>query len=64
MVLKVLSSVVTFGFARAMSCNTMVLRSIKGTLLYMIPELIRKQPYNYTVNVLNLSVAARPGDNR
>ncbi len=28
-----------FGFARAMSNNTVVLHSIKGTPLYMAPEL-------------------------
>ncbi len=30
-----------FGFARAMSTNTMVLTSIKGTPLYMAPELVQ-----------------------
>ena len=40
-----------FGFARAMSCNTMVLTSIKGTPLYMAPELVQEQPYNHTVSV-------------
>lgn len=39
-----------FGFARAMSCNTMVLTSIKGTPLYMAPELVQEQPYNHTVS--------------
>ena len=29
-----------FGFARAMSTNTQVLHSIKGTPLYMAPELV------------------------
>lgn len=38
-----------FGFARAMSSNTMVLTSIKGTPLYMAPELVQEQPYNHTV---------------
>ena len=41
-----------FGFARAMSCNTMVLTSIKGTPLYMAPELVQEQPYNHTVGCL------------
>ena len=35
-----------FGFARAMSRNTMVLTSIKGTPLYMAPELVQEQPYD------------------
>lgn len=39
-----------FGFARAMSTNTMVLTSIKGTPLYMAPELVQEQPYNHTVS--------------
>lgn len=38
-----------FGFARAMSCNTMMVTSIKGTPLYMAPELVQEQPYNHTV---------------
>jgi serine/threonine protein kinase len=45
-----------FGFARAMSCSTMVLTSIKGTPLYMAPELVQEQPYNHTA-----SAARAPG---
>lgn len=48
-----------FGFARAMSCNTMVLTSIKGTPLYMAPELVQEQPYNHTVGCLHLTGADR-----
>lgn len=44
-----------FGFARAMSTNTMVLTSIKGTPLYMAPELVQEQPYNHTVGQTALS---------
>lgn len=35
-------------FARAMSVNTMVLTSIKGTPLYMSPELVQEKPYDHT----------------
>lgn len=45
-----------FGFARAMSNNTVVLRSIKGTPLYMAPELVREQPYNHTADLWSLGV--------
>ena len=45
-----------FGFARAMSSNTMVLTSIKGTPLYMAPELVQEQPYNHTVDLWSLGV--------
>ncbi|KAF8056751.1 hypothetical protein HT031_006249 [Scenedesmus sp. PABB004] len=45
-----------FGFARAMSCNTLVLTSIKGTPLYMAPELVQEQPYNHTVDLWSLGV--------
>ena len=45
-----------FGFARAMSQNTMVLTSIKGTPLYMAPELVQEQPYNHTVDLWSLGV--------
>ncbi|XP_061944812.1 serine/threonine-protein kinase TIO isoform X1 [Populus nigra] len=45
-----------FGFARAMSTNTVVLRSIKGTPLYMAPELVREQPYNHSADLWSLGV--------
>src|SRR3989338_6601758 len=44
------------GFARVMSCNTMVLTSIKGTPLYMAPELVQEQPYNHTADLWSLGV--------
>lgn len=31
-----------------MSMETLVLTSIKGTPLYMSPELVQEQPYNHT----------------
>ena len=40
-----------FGFARLMSSTTLVVTSIKGTPLYMAPELVQEQPYNHTVRV-------------
>ncbi|GKB62699.1 serine/threonine-protein kinase TIO [Tanacetum coccineum] len=45
-----------FGFARAMSTNTGVLWSIKGTPLYMAPELVREKPYNYTADLWSTGV--------
>lgn len=45
-----------FGFARAMSHNTLVVTSIKGTPLYMAPELVQEQPYNHTVDLWSLGV--------
>lgn len=45
-----------FGFARAMSNNTVVLTSIKGTPLYMAPELVQEQPYNHTADLWSLGV--------
>ncbi|XP_040566534.1 uncharacterized protein [Lepeophtheirus salmonis] len=35
-----------FGFARNLGLNTFVLTSIKGTPLYMAPELIEERPYD------------------
>ncbi|KAF1791673.1 Protein kinase, ATP binding site [Phytophthora cactorum] len=40
-----------FGFARAIAHDTSLLRSIKGTPLYMAPELVQEKPYNYTVDL-------------
>ena len=45
-----------FGFARAMSSNTIVLTSIKGTPLYMSPELVQEQPYDATSDLWSLGV--------
>jgi serine/threonine protein kinase len=45
-----------FGFARAMSNNTMVLTSIKGTPLYMSPELVKEQPYDSSSDLWSLGV--------
>ena len=45
-----------FGFARAMSSNTVVLTSIKGTPLYMAPELVQELPYTHTVDLWSLGV--------
>lgn len=43
-----------FGFARTLSQQTVVLTSIKGTPLYMAPELVQEQPYNLSVDLWSL----------
>ncbi|XP_023021946.2 STKc_STK36 domain-containing protein fused [Leptinotarsa decemlineata] len=43
-----------FGFARNMSTGTHVLTSIKGTPLYMAPELIDEKPYDYNADLWSL----------
>ncbi|XP_065173628.1 serine/threonine-protein kinase fused [Atheta coriaria] len=43
-----------FGFARNMSTGTHVLTSIKGTPLYMAPELIEEQPYDHNADLWSL----------
>ncbi|XP_029463799.1 serine/threonine-protein kinase 36 [Rhinatrema bivittatum] len=43
-----------FGFARAMSINTLVLTSIKGTPLYMSPELVEERPYDHTADLWSM----------
>uniref|UniRef100_A0A1I8F6K6 non-specific serine/threonine protein kinase n=1 Tax=Macrostomum lignano TaxID=282301 RepID=A0A1I8F6K6_9PLAT len=40
-----------FGFARSMGINTMVLTSIKGTPLYMSPELMEEKPYDHSADL-------------
>lgn len=37
-----------YSFARMMSADTALLTSIKGTPLYMCPELVQEEPYNHT----------------
>eukprot|EP00911_Craspedida_sp_UC1_P002212 UC1_evm4s1688 len=49
-----LVKVCDFGFARAMGVNTMVLTSIKGTPLYMAPEILRELPYDHTADLWSL----------
>eukprot|EP00438_Fugacium_kawagutii_P013314 Skav206494 [mRNA] locus=scaffold1128:161834:163927:+ [translate_table: standard] len=45
-----------FGFARALSSYTTVLTSIKGTPLYMAPELVQELPYDGSVDLWSLGV--------
>ena len=45
-----------FGFARCMSNDTIVLTSIKGTPLYMSPELVKEQPYDHRADLWSLGV--------
>ncbi|CAM4943871.1 unnamed protein product [Rotaria socialis] len=40
-----------FGFARNMTMETMVLTSIKGTPLYMCPELVDEKPYDHSADL-------------
>ncbi|CAF4183182.1 unnamed protein product, partial [Adineta steineri] len=40
-----------FGFARNMTMDTMVLTSIKGTPLYMCPELVDEKPYDHSADL-------------
>ncbi|GAB1598160.1 serine/threonine-protein kinase 36-like [Argonauta hians] len=40
-----------FGFARAMGFNTLVLTSVKGTPLYMAPEIVEEQPYDHNADL-------------
>ncbi|TMW57103.1 hypothetical protein Poli38472_003028 [Pythium oligandrum] len=45
-----------FGFARAITHDNSVLTSIKGTPLYMAPELVQEKPYNHTADLWSLGV--------
>jgi fused-like protein len=44
-----------FGFARAIDNKTMI-TSIKGTPLYMAPELLKEYPYNKKADLWSLGV--------
>ncbi|CAI5723431.1 unnamed protein product [Hyaloperonospora brassicae] len=45
-----------FGFARAITNDASLVKSIKGTPLYMAPELLQEKPYNHTVDLWSLGV--------
>jgi len=45
-----------FGFARALSEQSIMATSIKGTPLYMAPELVQEKPYNDRVDLWSLGV--------
>lgn len=45
-----------FGFARALSHTTLFLNSIKGTPLYMAPELVQEQQYDEKIDVWSLGI--------
>ena len=40
-----------FGFARNLGNKTMVLTSVKGTPLYMAPEIIEEKPYDFKADL-------------
>lgn len=45
-----------FGLSRAMSPNTEVLHSLKGTPLYMAPELVSQKPYDHRSDLWSLGM--------
>ena len=45
-----------FGFARALSKESVMATSIKGTPLYMAPELVQEKPYNHNVDLWSLGI--------
>ena len=45
-----------FGFAKEMSASTNFLRSIKGTPLYIAPEILHKKPYSHKVDVWSFGI--------
>lgn len=45
-----------FGFARALTSSTIMCTSIKGTPLYMSPELVQEQPYDSSSDIWSLGV--------
>ena len=45
-----------FGFARALSAATVMVTSIKGTPLYMAPEVVQHKPYDHRADLWSLGV--------
>lgn len=44
------------GFARFLKSDALLLTSIKGTPLYMAPELMKETPYNHQADLWSLGV--------
>lgn len=40
-----------FGFAKTMDLNSYMLTSIKGTPLYMAPEIVEEKPYDHNADL-------------
>lgn len=45
-----------FGFAKQMSASTNFLKSIKGTPLYIAPEILLSRPYTHKVDVWSFGI--------
>ena len=45
-----------FGFARTLATSTAVITSVKGTPLYMAPELVQEHPYNHKVDLWSFGI--------
>ncbi len=45
-----------FGFTKKLDNRDMQLLSVKGTPIYMAPELIKEEPYDYRVDLWALGV--------
>jgi|688.fasta_scaffold341276_1 serine/threonine protein kinase len=45
-----------FGFAKKMSASTNFLRSIKGTPLYIAPEILQSKPYTHKVDIWSFGI--------
>ena len=48
--------VADFGFAKTLTTSTTVVTSVKGTPLYMPPELVMEKPYDKTADLWSMGV--------
>jgi fused-like protein len=46
-----------FGFARSMDIHTYLLTSVKGTPLYMAPEIVEQKPYDYKADLWSVPLS-------
>ena len=53
---KNIPKICDFGFAKKMSASTVCLHSMKGTPLYIAPEIILEKPYNHKIDVWSFGV--------
>ena len=56
LIIKGMVKICDFGFAKKLSASTAFVNSIKGTPLYIAPEILSNQRYNYKVDIWSFGI--------